>query len=360
MSGAPLLCVRDLNVKRGGAFTLQVEALGVDRGDVLALLGPNGAGKSTLLQALALLEPAARGEIVLDGRPVTPKSLDARRRMAVVLQEPLLLHGSVRDNVSLGLRLHHLPRAEREQRIARWMERTGIVHLAGRKARSLSGGEQRRVSLARALALEPLVLFLDEPFAALDAPSRRALLAELPGWLRDAGCATVLVTHDRDEALHLADRVAVLIDGAVRQCGPIEEVFTRPADEEVAAFLGVENILRGDVLDTDGDTSRIRVGDTEIIAAGAHRPGPVLVAIHPELILLLSEDEPVRTSARNRLRCRVVRLEPAGSYLRVHLDAGFPLIAAVTRASAADLALEPGSPITAALKATAVHLIDRP
>jgi tungstate transport system ATP-binding protein len=359
MNAAPILEVRDLRLARGRGFRLAVDCLTAHVGEVLALLGPNGAGKSTLLQALALLEPLDGGEILLEGAPVRGRALGARRRMAVVLQEPLLVHGSVAENVSLGLRLHGLPRAERERRASLWLKRAGIEHLAKRPSRSLSGGEQRRVSLARALALEPLVLFMDEPFAALDAPTRASLLVELPGWLRAAGCATVLVTHDRDEALHLADTVAVLFAGRVRQTGPVDEVFARPADADVAAFLGVENILHGEAIEADGGTVRVRIGDAHVVAAGDLRPGPVLAMVHPEQVLLVHPDEPLRSSARNVLPCRVVAVEPAGSQLRVHLDAGFPLVAALTRASAGDLALAPGSSVQAAIKATAVHLIPR-
>ncbi len=243
MSRQLVLTAENLRVRRRDGFVLHVDHLAIERHEVLALLGPNGAGKSTLLQALALLEPPQSGRIALDGVVVTGAGVAARRRMAVVLQEPLLLRGTVRDNVALGLRLHGIAKTEREGRVARWLERTGTDHLAGRNARTLSGGEQRRVSLARALALEPLVLFLDEPFAALDAPGRRSLIADLRGWLQAAGCAAVLVTHDRDEALDLADRVAVLMRGEIRQLGPIDTVFSEPADAEVARFLGIENII---------------------------------------------------------------------------------------------------------------------
>ena len=361
MSDTSALEVRGLRLRRPAGFRLEVEQLAVLRGEVLALLGPNGAGKSTLLQTLAGIEQPDGGELRLDGAPIRGGAVSARRRMAVVLQEPVLLDGSVRENVALGLRLQHVDRRQREQRVARWLERTGIAHLAQRHARTLSGGEQRRVSLARALALEPLVLFMDEPFAALDAPTRQALLGELPGWLRAAGCATLLVTHDRDEALHLADRAAIVFGGTIRQIGHVEEVFGRPADAEVAAFVGVENILRGEVVAADGDVSRVRVGDgaAQLVAAGVRPPGPVMIAIHPELILLLPQTEHVRSSARNVLNGCVRVVEPAGSQVRVTLDVGFPLIVALTRRSAADLELAPGVRVRAAIKATAVHLIPR-
>ena len=355
---AAILTARELSVRRPSGWTLTADLLTLQRGETLALLGPNGAGKSTLLHLLAGLERPTSGTVTLAGLDARRDPLAFRRRTAVVLQAPLLLDGSVEHNITLGLRLHGLPRSARRERAARWLERTGITHLAQRRARSLSGGEQQRASLARALALEPLVLFLDEPFASLDTPTHRALLAELPDWLRVAGCATVLVTHDRDDALHLADRVAVLLAGALRQVGPVDEVFTRPADTAVAAFLGVETVVPGEVIATGEDTARVRVGRAELVVAGAWAPGPVLVAIRPEQALLFAAGERLHSSARNVLPCRVVAVEPAGGQLRVHLDAGFPLIASVTRA-AADLAIAPGTALLAALKATAIHLIPR-
>ncbi|MBI2760839.1 MAG: ABC transporter ATP-binding protein [Chloroflexi bacterium] len=355
----PLLSGRDLRLVRPGGWSLRVDELAVAAGEVLAILGPNGAGKSTLLHVLALLERPDRGDVLLDGVRATPGDLGARRRTAVVLQAPLLVDASVEANVALGLKLHHVPRRVREERLRTWMERTGIAHLARRRARTLSGGEQRRVSLARALALAPEVLFMDEPFAALDAPTHRALLVELPGWLRAAGCATVFVTHDRDDALHLAHRVAVLVDGKVHQAGAVEEVFLRPATPEVAELLGVDNIVPGTVVGADGGLSVVQCGTARVIASGTAEPGEVFIAIHPEHVLLFPEGEQPRTSARNLLSARVERVEPSGAGLRAHLDAGFPLIVAVTRAAADDLGIVPGVSVVAAVKATAVHVIRR-
>jgi tungstate transport system ATP-binding protein len=336
-----------------------VDDLALDVGEVLAVLGPNGAGKSTLLHILALLDGPDAGEVMLDGVAVGPGNLRARRRMAVALQLPLLLDGTVEANVTLGLRLQGMPGRERRGRAARWMERTGIAHLARRRARSLSGGEQRRVSLARALALEPDVLFLDEPFAALDAPSHRALLAELPGWLRAAGCATVLVTHDRDDALHLAGRVAVLVDGCLVQTGSVEDVFLHPATTDVADLLGVENLIPGVVVESRDGMSLVEAGTSRLSVAGDYAAGPVLIALHPEHVLLFPAGEAPRSSARNLLPGRVLAVEPSGAHLRVRLDTGFPLTVTVTRAAAADLDIAPGAELIAAVKATALHLIPR-
>ncbi|MCW5852345.1 MAG: ABC transporter ATP-binding protein, partial [Anaerolineae bacterium] len=225
--------VEDLVVRRGTRTVLQVPLLDVKRGESLAVIGPNGAGKSTLLLALALLVPPSQGRVWFEGEPVT-RATDLtrlRRRMAVVFQEPLLVDQSVFDNVALGLRLHGLRGAEVEQRVKTWLDRLGIAHLARRSARGLSGGEAQRTSLARAFALQPDLLLLDEPFAALDAPTRAGLVDQVGGIVRDMGLTTVVVTHDRDEALTLGDRLAVLINGRLAQVGPPDEVFSAPADE---------------------------------------------------------------------------------------------------------------------------------
>ena len=192
---------------------------------MLAVVGPNGAGKSTLVQVLALLERPARGEVLFDGAPASGNALPYRRRMAVVFQEPLLLDTTVESNVGSGLALRGVPVQEQRRRSTEWLERFGIAHLAKRSARTLSGGEAQRMSLARALVLEPEVLLLDEPFSALDQPTRAALIDDLDRVLMASRIATVFVTHDRSEALRLGDRIAVLMDGRMRQVGSPAEVF---------------------------------------------------------------------------------------------------------------------------------------
>ena len=353
------LSLRHVTVRRGRRTVLTVPELDVPAGEVLAVLGPNGAGKSTLVQTLALLERPATGEVLFDGAPVRGRELAYRRRMAVVFQEPLLLHGSVRDNVALGLRLRGVGRAERARRAGRWLERLGIADLAQRPAHALSGGEAQRTSLARALALEPEVLLLDEPLTGLDAPSRQRLIADLARLLREMRLTSVFVTHDRDEALHLADRVAVLIGGRLRQAGAVEEVFARPADPDVAAFVGVETVVQGRITGCEEGLVTVQAGAATIAAAVVAAEGEtVFVCIRPEDIVLapapLAESP---SSARNRLVGRVTAALPAGGQRRVELDCGFPLVALVTRRSAEELGIVPGATLAASFKATAVHVI---
>ena len=234
----PLVEIRELLIRRGGRDALHVSALEVQRGEILALVGPNGAGKSTLLLALAHLIPAERGEIVFAERRLAEwDPLEYRRKLSFVFQDPLLLDLSVTQNVALGLSFRAGAKGEAEERTRRWLETLGISALAKRRAAQLSGGEAQRVSLARALVLDPELLLLDEPFGALDPPSRLRLLEDLSPILSQDHHTTVLVTHDLQEAARLADRVAVIIGGRLRQVGSARQIKRRPADEDVAAFL---------------------------------------------------------------------------------------------------------------------------
>jgi tungstate transport system ATP-binding protein len=218
---------------------LEITSLAVKHGEVLAIVGPNGAGKSTLFLVLAHLLKANRGEIRLNGQPIDSfRDLDYRRQIALVLQEPLLMDRSVYDNAALGLRFRGTSKVETRERVTRWLERLGVAHLADRPARKLSGGEAQRVSLARAFVLQPNLLLLDEPFTALDSPTRMRLLEDLESVLNETKMTTIFITHDLPEARKLATRMAVMLDGRIEQSGIPQEVFDRPANSQVAAFLG--------------------------------------------------------------------------------------------------------------------------
>jgi tungstate transport system ATP-binding protein len=355
----PKLAARGLAVRRGGRTLLDVPAFELPRGEVTALIGPNGAGKTTLVLQLALLQRPDVGAISFDGAPVRGRDLALRRRMAVVFQEPLLLDRSVASNVETGLRLRGVPSAERRARIERWLARFGVSAMAARSPRTLSGGEAQRVSLARAFALEPEVLLLDEPFSALDQPTREAITADLARALAETGVTALVVTHDRDEAARLGHRVVVMIDGRITQTGTPAEVFGAPADERTAAFVGIETIVAASVVDRGDGLMRLRAAGQEIEAIADGEFTEALVCLRPEDVILSGAGEHLPDSARNRLAGRVTRIVRSGADARVEVDCGFRLIARVTRRSLDDLGIDTGSSVVASFKATAVHLIPK-
>ena len=235
-----LIEIRDLLVRREKQTVLEIEHLSVEAGEVLAVVGPNGAGKSTLFLTLARLLKAARGTIHFDGTS-SLNTLEYRRRIALVLQEPLLMDAKVKDNAAIGLRFRGIPKAEINRRVGHWLERLGVAHLAERPARRLSGGESQRVSLARAFVLQPELLLLDEPFTALDAPTRIRLLEDLKSVLSETATTTIFITHDLQEAAKLATRMAVMLNGHIHQVGDPRQVFAHPINAQVAEFLGTQN-----------------------------------------------------------------------------------------------------------------------
>jgi ABC-type nitrate/sulfonate/bicarbonate transport system ATPase subunit len=254
MAAGPVLSAAGLAVGRGGTAVAEGIDLELRRGEVVAVLGPNGAGKSTLLATLAgLLEPV-RGRVEQHGR------------VAAALQAPALARRSVQANVEAALAWWGVPRAERAGRAAHALERMQVAALAGRPAATLSGGEARRVHLARALALGADALLLDEPFAGLDAPTRAALLHDAASVLRDPERATLVVVHDRAEAWALADRLIVLLDGRLAAEGEPRTVLERPPTRAVAAFLGFTGAVR-----ENGGVRCVRPAQVALDAAGPLR-----------------------------------------------------------------------------------------
>jgi tungstate transport system ATP-binding protein len=357
--GSPMLEVRDLRVERGGHPVLDVASFALDDGEFVSLIGPNGCGKSTLLLTMMGLLPRAGGEVRFRGEDVLSGDRVARRRrMAMVLQEPLLFDATVQENVAAGLRMRGLSREETRRRVACYLERFRLSGLAQRSARKLSGGEARRVSLARALAVEPEVVLLDEPFASLDVPTRQAIVADLEKTIRASRMAAVLVTHDRSEALRLSDRIVVMNAGRIVQCDAPSVVMNSPVNEFVASCVGMETILPGEVVRSDNWEVAIAVGGQQIDALGEATVGEqVYCCVRPENVLIELVNPTLTSSARNVYMARITRVASVGPYLEVRLDCGFPLVAHVTPESFALLRLEEGKRVWASFKATAIHVI---
>lgn len=221
-----VLTAEELLLVRDRRRIFYIDHFALQEGEVVALVGPNGAGKTSLLLTLSLLQKPTGGRILFKGIPVNCRNaLQLRRQMAVVFQEPLLMDTTVLGNVMTGLRIRGVPKEEARRRAEEWLERLGISHLAHRSALRLSGGEAQRVSLARAFALKPQILFMDEPFSSLDYPTRTALMEELGAILRETKITTLFVTHDYTEIPCLAHRVAVMLNGQLIKAGTVSQVL---------------------------------------------------------------------------------------------------------------------------------------
>jgi molybdate transport system ATP-binding protein len=337
----------DLDVRRGG-FRLTT-GLHIDAGEVVALLGPNGAGKTTALRALAGLEPLADGHIRLAGR-VLDRPADRvwtppqRRGIAVVFQDYLLFpHLTALDNVAFGPRRGGRDRRAARQCAADWLDRMGLSEYHHVKPRQLSGGQAQRVALARALALEPRLLLLDEPLAALDARTRLDTRAELHRRLRDHTGATLLVTHDPLDALVLADRLVIIEDGAVVQRGDAAAITARPRTDYVARLVGL-NLYRG-----HGDGHDVTIGDNLRLITAEAVHGEAFVAFSPAAVAL----HPQRPSGspRNTWPVTITGIQRHGDNLRIELAGPISAAADVTPAAAGQLELSPGRRLWAAVKA---------
>ncbi|MEO5939615.1 MAG: ABC transporter ATP-binding protein, partial [Candidatus Limnocylindrales bacterium] len=257
--------------------------LEIDRGELVSLVGPSGCGKTTTLRMVAGLQTADRGKILLEGRDVTHEPAN-RRGMGVVFQSYALFPNmTAADNIGYGLVVRKQPSAEIRKRVADLVDLIEIGDAAERYPHQLSGGQQQRVALARALAIEPPVLLLDEPLSALDAAVRLTLRLEIRRIQRSLGIATLYITHDQEEALSISDRVAVMRNGLVEQLGTPEDIYTAPANEYVARFVGTSNRLDVRVLDPAAGTVEWRGVTVPVVTAGAVEAGrPAVMIVRPE------------------------------------------------------------------------------
>jgi tungstate transport system ATP-binding protein len=361
MTGGPcLLELRGLEVERGGVPVLHVPSFRLHEDERVSLLGPNGAGKSTLLLSMMCLLERAAGEVLYRGEPISSAraAIACRRKLAMVLQEPLLFDTTVYENVASGLRIRGVDARETRRRVLAYLERFALADLAERSARRLSGGEARRVNLARALVVEPELVLLDEPFASLDLATREAITVDLERTIREQRTAAVVVTHDQAEALRFSDRIAVMSGGRIVQVDVPSAVMNTPVDERVASCVGMETILEGVVRRAAGWELVVSVAGREIHAVAEAAPDErVYCCVRPENVILEAVDPSRTSSARNVFPALISSVASVGPYLKVKLDCGFPLVAHVTAGSFATLRLEPGKQVFASFKATAIHVI---
>ncbi|MFH0941522.1 MAG: ABC transporter ATP-binding protein [Chloroflexota bacterium] len=345
----------------GGKKVLKETSLEVSRGEALALIGPTGSGKTTMLRLMDLLDFPSSGKIRFDGIDVTRNQHQrqaARRRMAFVQQKPIVFTMSVFDNVASGLRWRHQKDAEVRRKVDDALSLVGLEDYRNRQAKTLSGGETQRVAIARALVTAPEVLFLDEPTANLDPLSTSRIEAAVASVLHGKTTAVVMATHDMVQGQRLASRVAVLLNGQIRQVGTPGEIFSSPESQEVAEFVEIGNILPGITVGREANLLTVKVNGRPVQAVASREVAEeVSVLVRPEdVVLSLS---PGKSSARNTFEGTVTSFHTMGPLVRIELDCGFSLFGVLTRSSAQELDLHTGKKIFASFKATAAHVTPR-
>jgi len=348
-----MLSVRNLS-KKWAEFSLKNINLDVKDMEYFAVLGPTGAGKTLLLELIAGFHRPDKGEIWMDGQALTDLPPEKRAVGFVYQDYSLFPHLTVEENVGFGLRLRKISKSEARKKMQQTMHALNISGLAKRYPKTLSGGEQQKTALARALVLEPSVLLLDEPLSAVDAQARERLREELKNIHNKFGTTTIHVTHDHEEAILLGDRIGVMNDGRIIQVGDPDEIFRKPKSEFIANFVGVENIFRGKSK-VKGGIAKIDIGKGVEIEAVSEKGGEVKACIRPEEIIV--SKRPVKSSGRNMLRGPISEISDRGPTVRLRVDAGREFTAVITKKSFTDMRLKIGSKVYLAFKASSVHVI---
>jgi putative spermidine/putrescine transport system ATP-binding protein len=320
--------LNDLTKRYGAQLAVDALSLTIEPGTMLALLGPSGCGKTTCLRMIAGLVQPTSGEIFIDGKRITGTPVH-RRNIGMLFQNYALFpHMTVAENVAFGLEARRISRAETEVRVAGALQLVRLEGYAGRMPAQLSGGQQQRVALARCLVVEPSLLLLDEPLGALDKSLRESMQVELRALQQRLGITTIMVTHDQDEALTLADRVAIMRGGQLEQLGSPTEVYQAPASRFVAGFIGVSNFFRGRVDRRNGPSGRVMTESGPVLTIADCPPGrdDVTIALRPEAVSI----EPARPAdAPNCVLGTVEQVVYRGfvSHIYLRLDNGEALIA---------------------------------
>ncbi len=336
-----------------GEFSLKSIDLRVEEGEYFVILGPTGAGKTVLVECIVGLHAPDAGRVLLDGNDVTDLRPE-HRKVAYVPQDYCLFPNmTVARNIGFGLRIRKRPEAEIDRRVAELARMLHIEGLLGRHPLTLSGGEKQRVALARALAIEPRVLLLDEPLAAVDERTRERLCDELKTVQRELGTTTIHVSHNFEETLAVADHIGVFDDGVIRQVGTPFEVFHRPADEFVARFVGCENIIEGHVgAAQDGS---VFTTDTLKLEVDTEYHGNVRMVIRPDCLRLGPEPA---DDVENTMPARVVRVVDKGPLLKAYVEAaGRQWAVSLSAHEALEAGVATGSELAMTAPREHVHII---
>ena len=354
-----MIALEGVSLRRGG-FSLREVSLSVGRGEYLFLVGPSGAGKTLLLELIAGLHPDATGKVLIRGRDMTGIPPEKRNVVLVYQDYALFPHLTVRENVAFGPRVRGLVPTRISAIVEPLLERFGLREMGGRYPGTLSGGERQRVALARALATEPDILLLDEPFAAVDPELRARFIREMRDLQREQGLTVLQVSHTREEAFALADRVAVISDGRLLQTGQVEEVYRHPATCEAARITGTVNLAEGVVAGCNGPVAEIQLpGGFLIRAKTGAVAGARVTACIPETEVTIVPGVSRGGPGTAVIAGTIISVLKGEDHVRVELDCGFPLMARIPMWEAGGF-LNIGTTVSAIIPDRAVHIIIDP
>jgi len=341
--------------KKWENFSIRNVNLKIGDGEYFVILGPTGAGKTLLLELIAGFHKPDSGRIIIDDTDVTVLPPE-KRGIGFVPQEYVLFpHMTVAENVEFGLKMQNFAKAEREKIVKETLEFMNLSSLRNRLPMTLSGGEQQKTALARALVIKPKILLLDEPLSALDINTQKKMRKELKRIHEELKITTIHVTHNQVEAFILADRLAVMKNGTIVQVGTPEEVFHKPKDDFIARFVGFENLFEGKIVENRNGIARIDIGGI-IIEAVTEKTGKCIIGVRPDDIII--SKSLFKSSMRNMLKGKITEFVDMGSLVSLTVNVNNTVFTAlITRRSFLEMMLTKGSEVFLLFKASAVHVI---
>ncbi len=355
-----MIRLNNVSKRFGDTRVLERVTADIPAGKIFTIIGPSGQGKTTLLRLINLLDTPSEGTILFDGISLHEPGQDltaVRRRMGMVFQTPISFRDTVYANIAMGLRYRGVHRDEITRQVTRKLEEIGLSGYEDRMAGTLSGGEMQRVSLARVMITTPDLLLLDEPTANLDPVSTAKIEELIRYYNREGGTTVIMSSHDLFQGQRLADQIAVMMGGRFIQTGDTIDVFSRPCSAEVARFIGIRNILSGEITHVADGIASIRVDGTTIHGLTSIPAGKVSLAIRPEDITLYPGSDG-KMSARNVLSGRIDTITPYGIISHVMVRSGeISLAVQVTWQAVRDLDLSSGREVTISFKAPSVHVM---
>lgn len=337
---------------------LDIPDFNIKKGERVCILGENGAGKTSLILAISNLLKFNKGDIYFYGKK-TGRDISKSeflKKIAIVFQDPLLINDSVFNNIAMVLKFRKVPKDEIEKKINNVLSMLNLEHLKEKNVNSLSGGEAQRVNIARAIVFEPEILFLDEPFSALDSAYKDSLISDLSKIIEKKKITLIMTTHNRYEAFRLCERFVVLEKGKIIMDTNLDNLIKSPCNEFIANFIGYETILDGTIEYSEDGIYSAKVGNNRIVGAGNFNKGDrIIICLNPENVALSKNPIKEDSSIRNCFKGVVTELNNLGYYYRVKIDCGFDIVSYITKKSLEELKLERNSSVYVEFKALSVH-----